>query len=134
MEMVMALKTKTIMVVVAISSFAVILIAILAIEGYLSGRLLPIVGFCLLWSNYVFFRATLQNSGTIEDSHSTISWRFCAALGSAGIYFAGALWGLILFLTERQWYMIIGTVFSTAIGVFVLNVSRRLPRTISNDH
>lgn len=122
----MNLRAKAVITAVGVSSAAIILVCSLVIGGYLSNKLLPVLAFCLFWSNYVFFRATAQNAVTPNDPRPRILWKFCAALGTAGIYFAGALWALISFLNEREWYEIVGTFFSAGIGIFMLGVSKKL--------
>jgi hypothetical protein len=70
----------------------------------------------------------VQRTGGNEGSHLMASWKFWATLATAGVYFAGALWGIILFAREREWYEIFGAAFAAGFGAFLLAISRRLQR------
>ena len=121
----MAGETKTVLIAVAISAVVLSIVAILAVNKLVTVRLLPIIGFCLFWANYVFLRmAKLRR----ENEQAPARWKFAGVLATAGIYFAGALWGIMLFAREREWYGIAGAAVAIVIGGFCLVMSARLQR------
>ena len=113
------------MIAIAITTVLVSIVAVLAVNQFVTARSLPIIGFCLFWANYVFLRmAKLRR----ENEQTPARWKFAGVLATAGIYFAGALWGIMLFASEREWYEIAGAAVAIVIGGFCLVMSARLQR------
>jgi hypothetical protein len=109
---------KTILIAVAADSLVISFAAMLVVNGVLSTALLAALGFFLFWANYMFVQARSRPVGT--------SWKSLSLEGTAGIYFSGALWGLVSLARDREWNQIFGPVIALAIGTFCLSRSRRL--------
>jgi hypothetical protein len=118
-------EKKKILGAVGVDTVVVALIAWLVVNGFTSLRVVPIVSFCLFWANFVFLRI-LTRSREIRNSNETDdNWKFLALMTVAGVYFAGAVWGIILFVNEHELYGLLGTVFSTCFGAFCMRKAQK---------
>lgn len=115
-----------ILIAVAVDVVAVSITVFLALRGVLSLQSLPLVSFCLFWGNYVFLLATTTSGHPKEGSGPQGPWKLLAVVGVAGVYFAGALWGIILYVSEREWYELLAAAFAVGVGTFCLAMARRI--------
>jgi len=92
--------------------------AVLVVGGLFSTAVLAALGFLLFWANQMFFQARSHPTGT--------SWKSLALEATAGIYFSGAVWGVVTLARDRNWNQLFGPIIAGAIGALCLSRGRRL--------
>jgi hypothetical protein len=120
-----ARQTKLILGAIGADVVAVVLIGLLTMHSFVPSRLLPIISFCLFWANFVYFRLLTFLKRGNEGSHSFVTWKYIACMATAGIYFAGAIWAIILSVQDHEFYGLLGTAFSACVGIFCLRMAQR---------
>jgi hypothetical protein len=110
---------RLILMMVGVNTLAVMCVSVLAIHQVLSANTLPVIAFGLFWANYILFRI---NHLRVRDKHDHLQvwWKASGLLATAGVYFAGALWGITIFFREGGWIDLFGAMFAVAIGLFCI--------------
>jgi hypothetical protein len=118
-------ETRRIFLAIGLDIVAVALIGVLVSIGFLPSRLLPVASFCLFWANYLFFRSMALPTGNRDRKFPVSNWKFLALMSTAGVYFAGALWGIILYVNDHELYALLGTGFSTCVGLLCVRAAHK---------